>query len=237
MKRNRFWIVLGFASGTLGVIWLMRRARQTPAPWSWTKPILVRIHGEEIGNQLVLRAEARYRILLEKRPLTQHRALRRHLTRSILPGLALYQILLEHHRGDQQVALDEMDQVFEAWTTGRRINQMVLLHWLPSPFTVFRAAFELLWRTSFPPEGWGVEWVENSNRRIAFDIRRCFYKDTLTTYGSPELTSHFCRGDDLLAEMFPPSIGYRRTTTLGRGGDRCDFRYWNVDRMKESSID
>lgn len=46
---------------------------------------------------------------------------------------------------------------------------------------------------------WTIEWVEDNNRRIAYNIHDCFYRHVLTDYGVPDLTSHFCQLDDVLS--------------------------------------
>ncbi len=33
---------------------------------------------------------------------------------------------------------------------------------------------------------WGTRWIEDSPRRLRFEITRCFYLDTLTALGIPE---------------------------------------------------
>ena len=37
------------------------------------------------------------------------------------------------------------------------------------------------------------------------------------------LAEHACDSDDISYAGLPPKLLWRRTTTLGRGGDRCDF--------------
>ena len=46
----------------------------------------------------------------------------------------------------------------------------------------------------------------------------------LTAAGAPELTAHLCAIDDLLYGDLR-GISWERTKTLGRGDDRCDFRF------------
>lgn len=79
----------------------------------------------------------------------------------------------------------------------------------------------------FPSSGWQIEWVENSRRRVAFNIRRCFYLDVLTRYGAPELTPAFCDLDNIPGEMLKPNVVFERKSTLGRGAACCDFCYRN----------
>jgi len=102
---------------------------------------------------------------------------------------------------------------------------MPLLGRLPDPFAVFRRIVPLVVRFGFPPEGWGIEAVEDSEDCIAFNVRRCIYLDTLTSYGAPELTALYCGGDDTLFAALPPSVTWERTMTLGRGHDHCNFRW------------
>ena len=60
---------------------------------------------------------------------------------------------------------------------------------------------------------------------IAFDITRCYYLNTLTALGAPELTASFCASADVMAEHFPPAIRFGRPRTLGSGDAVCDFQY------------
>ena len=77
----------------------------------------------------------------------------------------------------------------------------------------------------FPAAGFDIDYLEKSEDRIAFDIKGCYYLKTLRHYGIPELTPVFCAADEALAELFPPSIVFERTQTLGKWGELCDFRY------------
>jgi predicted ArsR family transcriptional regulator len=53
----------------------------------------------------------------------------------------------------------------------------------------------------------------------------CFYLNTLTQLGAPELTPVLCAVDDILYEGVSPELTWRRTTLLSTGGERCDFRF------------
>ncbi len=218
------WLVLGLVAGALGAAWLVRRARKSPLPVDAWLPALSRKHGEKEGRRLLALAEANYHALRARSPVPKHRALRHHLYGSILPGVAIFQVLLDAHRGDRQAALDEIKDLFRAWTDQRVSNMMHLLRLFPAPLPLSRLGFTMR-MTEFPAEGWDLRMIENSRRRIAFDIHSCFYVKTLTALGAPELTPSFCQGDDRMGELLPPSIAFHRTQTLGSGGTCCDFRY------------
>ena len=145
--------------------------------------------GEEEAALLAARAQSRYDELYAQRPQPANRALRFHLERGILPGLALYQTLLEES-DDRQAVLAEMEHLLaSALASGRRLMSVVSR--LPDPFAALRWAEPRLLRFGLPAEGWQIEPVDDSEGCIGFDVRRCFYLDTLHAYGAPELTRAF----------------------------------------------
>jgi hypothetical protein len=172
----------------------------------------------------------RYKTLLAEKPLPANPILRRHVIDNILPGLALYQVLLQEHNYDQQAALVDIDEAFRAWTIERNRLLLAPLKILPIPFWLIKLAFEEKMK-DFPSEGWDFVEIENSNDRFAFNATRCFYLNTLKAYGAPELTASFCKTDDVMAEMFPPSVRFIRPHTLGRGDTVCDFQYCLVRQL------
>jgi hypothetical protein len=217
---------LGLAAGMLGGLTLQRfltRPRRMRKLEIWQQA-MAETRGEVEAAFLAAKVEARYDELLAQRPRFAHPALREHLETGILPGLALYQTLSQE-TGDPEAALAELDRLFEVWVQHSPMQKQVqLLSYLPDPFAVLRLANRLVLKKSFPPEGWTIEWVEDSNECVAFNIHDCFYLKVLTAYGTPELTAHFCRGDDLLYGSLP-GITWERSQTIGRGHPVCDFRF------------
>ncbi|MFQ5435211.1 MAG: L-2-amino-thiazoline-4-carboxylic acid hydrolase [Anaerolineae bacterium] len=186
--------------------------------------------GQARAAQLAARIQTCYDELSAARPRPTHRALNGHLNRGILPGLALYQVLQEE-TGDQATALAEWDRLFRASVTKNSKSKLLrLLRRLSNPFPVFRWANRRTLQRQFPPAGWTIEWIEDSNRCIAYNIHNCFYGDVLAEYGTPELTAHFCRLDDVMFESLPPTITWERTQTLALGGDCCNFRWCYAPR-------
>jgi hypothetical protein len=106
---------------------------------------------------------------------------------------------------------------------------------LPAPFRLFKLAFAQMMK-KFPVEGWDFTYIENNDDKIAFNGTRCFYLNTLSAYGAPELTASFCKSDDVMAELFPPEIRFIRPHTLGRGDELCDFQYCRVNSHETNNL-
>jgi hypothetical protein len=97
-----------------------------------------------------------------------------------------------------------------------------LLNYLPDPFPLIRPVLRLMTRQQYLPGSQIV--VEDSPNCFAIDTNQCFILDVLTALNARELTVLFCNTDDWLSEALP-RIHWLRTTTLARGGKKCDFRW------------
>jgi hypothetical protein len=199
---------------------------------------LVRTHGAVEGAILAAHAQARYDALYATRPCFSHPALRWHLNYQILPGLALYETLKEDatQRGAAQTtALAEAGKLLERLDV--LAPRLPLLRHTPFAFGLFRH-FTRLTLLLYPATGYDIQMVENTPTSIAFNMRRCFYLDVLTAYHAPELTAQYCHLDDVAFRALPPCIAWERTTTLGCGGDCCDFRWSAVaGQPKRENLD
>lgn len=216
---------LGLLAGVLGGLVIVRRLvapRRMPNLDIWQE-MLAEDRGAAEAASIAARAQARYDKHYAGRPHVDHPALDVHLEENILPYLALYEVLRED-TDDQEAILAELERLSEP-SVARFHQLMGFLERLPPNFGFFRRTTRLVMRFGFPSSGWEVEWVEDSERSIAFNIQRCFYLDTLRYYGAPELTPLFCRLDDAMYEALPASISWERTKTLGRGDNVCDFRW------------
>jgi hypothetical protein len=173
-----------------------------------------------IGDQKYQQVNIRYRELYEKQRLPKNRALRRHLIEGILPGLAFYQVLRENGES-QESALKIIDQAFERLFSDK-FARMKLLGRLRFIYPLLRLYIKSAMR-KYPPEGWKVEWLQNDQKAVRFDMKSCFYFDTFSKYGTPELTASFCQVDDFVYGHMSPYIKWQRSKTIGRGATHCDF--------------
>jgi hypothetical protein len=220
----------GLAAGAIGGLLVGRRLATRPRRMAYLdvgRQVLAETRGEVKAALLAARVQARYDELYAHRLRFHHPALRRHLEEGVLPGLALYQTLREENE-DQEAALAEIDRILATAVerSGRRKLVQVIGR-LPDPFAILRIANRWAMKRVYPPEGWRFEWVEDSDQCIAYDAHECFYLNMLTAYGAPELLAHLCAVDDLLFGDLP-GVSWERTKTLGRGDERCNFRFCRV---------
>ncbi len=227
-RRSKPWLWVGFALAVMAGVVLKRRRDPVTGLHHWVQ-VLREKHGAIVAGKLAAAVRPRYTALLAGYRMPRHSALRWHLREKILPGLALYQILLQFHAGNQQAALDEVAQAFRHSTLQNGRLMYAAMRAFPPPFPLFRLIFPLLMKV-YPAEGWDFEYVVDSNEEIAFNASRCFYLNTLNALGAGELTASFCATDDVMGEQLPPSICFVREHTLGRGDAVCDFQYYSGSR-------
>lgn len=229
---NAFGLGLGLALGIIlgRRISTMGRIAQLPV---WERAAAKRF-GIQRSALLMAKVEARFEELFAGRPRFRNSALRSHLEKHILPGIALYQVLRQELK-DQAEALTVLDECLSAEVMASNLQtQARLIDHLPGGFTILRLALRVIMRTGYPEQGWHTEWVENNPERVAFNITDCFYLNVFRSYGVPELTAHFCAGDDQLYESMK-TIEWGRTETLGRGDARCNFAF--SPRLREARGD
>jgi hypothetical protein len=171
------------------------------------------------------KVKTHYGLLLEQRKLPINLILRWHEKSYILPALALYQVLLEEYSGDTQAAMLDVEEVVRLTILDQTRLLFSPLKLPRNPFPLFRFGFRLIMQL-FPQPEWTFDYLENSPKRVAFNATHCYYFTVLTQLGYPEITRVYCRADDAMAENFPSTILYERSTTIGKGGDLCDFCYY-----------
>lgn len=223
-KRKSKSFLLVFVLIGICVFWWFRRTSKSVPGEKLAREFLLRKVGAEQTQVLLDQFRKNYWELYQQREIPKNYVLRIHLNQAILPVLAFYQVLLPLNEGDQETTIREIEGVTRLWILRTTRFFIKPLRFFRKPFALFRPGFEIVMKL-FPPAGFEIDYLEKSEERIAFDIKGCFYLNTLTRYGIPALTPVFCAADEAMAELFPPSIGFKRTQTLGRGGELCDFRY------------
>lgn len=179
--------------------------------------------GKENGNAIYKLFIKRYEELFLNRAVFSNKVLNKHLTKNILPGIALYDALL--HRGlSKERALASIGCFYKIMYQNTAFIYR-LLGRIPFFFHLLRKLTTKSMSITYPKEGWTTVWIENSNEQISFDVSKCFYQDILKSYEREELLKCFCQIDDDVYERISPHVKWKRTTTLGRCGSKCDFRF------------
>jgi len=244
-RESRKWIaifLLGAAAGFYAARFLRSRRQRMegllqpaglPAKnvllFAVCQRMLAELRGPAQAKILLVAVQRKYADLCLERPIPTHRAMRMHLYENILPGLALYLVLVVENKGNQQAALAEVDEIFRAWTIEKVSKRFGAILALPIPFWLFKRVADLQMKI-YPPEGWETTYIEKSDARLAFNMTRCFYLDTLKAQGAPEFTASFCKTDEVMAERFPDTVRFVRPHTLGWGDPLCDFQYCRANR-------
>ena len=180
--------------------------------------------GPEQGGKLAALTAQRLEVLRSQvhKPSKQQEKV---LKNTLLPRIALYQVLQEQGFAQPDAyALLEQNMV-ECCAPPMRKNYEKLDR-LPFAFGAFRFGFTRIVASS---DLWQADIDNTQKNSFTVTMRKCFWHDTFTEYGCPELCGQACHCDDLTYSDLH-HIGYHRTQTLGTGGSCCDFRFEKIHR-------
>lgn len=178
-----------------------------------------------IGQKQYERVLNRYYDLFAQHAIPDNPVLKHHLVQGILPGLAYYQILREDGKS-QESALEKIDQVFKEMYAGY-VKSMQRLGRLPLFYPILRAYIRTAMK-EYPADGWEMVWQQVDDEAIRFRMNTCFYYNTLSFYGAPELTASYCQIDDNIYGNMSSQVLWQRTQTIARGAEFCDFCFANA---------
>ena len=89
--------------------------------------------------------------------------------------------------------------------------------------SLFVKAWDVLTRKLFGENsGFQNVFYPKKKGEYRMDVVSCPYNRYFTELGCPELTKISCGADDHVYGDLP-GLKFERTTTIGRGGKRCDF--------------
>lgn len=145
---------------------------------------------------------------------------RKTLTRQILPCIALYRALTGSGFS-QGAAYAAVQQYMQEVVAAKQHVSMVRMERVPGFYFLYSRIFRRVMRTA-------DQWESTQKHdKDSFDItiRRCLWYTACTENGCPELCRLFCEADNGTYGGLI-KIGFARTTTLGCGGDCCDFHFY-----------
>lgn len=156
--------------------------------------------------------------------LTQYASLpegvRFHTENKIFPAAAIYLTLKE------SIGQSEAYQVMENATfktADAAAKKLSALLRLPGMQSLFVKMWDPLTRKMFGENsGFQNVFYPKKKGEYRMDVVSCPYNRYFTELGCPELTKISCGADDHVYGDLP-GLKFERTTTIGRGGERCDF--------------
>ena len=72
------------------------------------------------------------------------------------------------------------------------------------------------------------EWIklEDTDKRQSYRFTRCLWAEIFNELGARDIGFWWCEGDEPIASVFNPAIGFQRTRTLMEGDDCCDHIFY-----------
>lgn len=151
----------------------------------------------------------------------------RHLKSQILPGIAAYEVLQTVM--SREDAFDTVHGYTERHAREARKKLDKLMR-IPLLYRIVPSIFAIGTRKLFnEAAGFSAKEHQTSGGVWKIDMLRCPYFNTCVKYGCKELCTCFCDSDDVSYGNLHKNLLWRRTKTLGRGGDCCDF-YLGIKR-------
>ncbi len=147
--------------------------------------------------------------------------IRMHLTDSILPMAAIYLTLKERYPED---ALDIMYRIAKPVSSAKGKRYRAVTEKQDGKKEFLSMLGEMVKDSFGPDAGFGLDFLEEGEKKVSFDITSCPYFRFCTELGCPELTPVFCKNDDYSYGDLE-GIEFTRTSTIGNGGAVCDFRF------------
>ncbi len=146
--------------------------------------------------------------------------LRFHTENKILPAAAIY-LTLKKDIGQEAAYRIIEDATFK--TADAAAKKLSVLLRLPGMRSLFVKAWDPLTREMFGEKsGFQNVFYPKKKGEYRMDVVSCPYNRYFTELGCPELTKISCGADDHVYGDLP-GLMFERTTTIGRGGERCDF--------------
>lgn len=182
------------------------------------KAFLTEEFGETEGLPLFVRQGETLDALLEKERDTS-KSRRKTLAGTILPCIALYKTLSESS-GTKETAYAHVQKYMHR-TAEKQHASLMKMEAVPGFYALYSRGFLAVMRGS-------DLWESTQTRgRDFFDvtIRKCLWHTACVENGCAELCRVFCEADNVTYGGLK-KIGFKRTTTLGCGGDCCDFHFY-----------
>ena len=145
---------------------------------------------------------------------------RMHTDSRIFPSAAIYLTAGERIGAEQAYKILERGAVNNCAGIREKLAKLMKIPGMPG---LFVSLWDPMTKKMFGPDnGFQNVFYPKKKGEYRMDITSCPYNRYFTELGCPELTKIFCENDERLYGNLP-GVRFERTSTLGKGGERCDF--------------
>lgn len=71
-------------------------------------------------------------------------------------------------------------------------------------------------------------WIKGTKEEIAFNITKCYYKETFDKYKCSLLCPLFCRSDDIIYGSMSKNVLMTKKGSIAIGNTCCDFKFSKI---------
>lgn len=183
------------------------------------KAFLMKEFGKDQGSALFEKQDIKLREIIEgTKDKTENQM--KTLTQTILPRIALYQVLLESKLSNDDIWICMRKYMLDV-VAKKKHNSTAKMEKVPGFYEIYSRIFLKIMRTTD---------LQKSTQKCGKDfyditITKCLWHTACVENGCVELCRLFCDVDDVTYGGLK-KIGFSRTKTLGYGGDCCDFHFF-----------
>jgi hypothetical protein len=143
-----------------------------------------------------------------------------HTDSFIFPTAAIYLTYKAAVGEEKAYGIVEKAAAENAGSKGKKLANLMRIPGMPS---LFIKIWDPMTIKIFGPKcGFKNRFYPKKKGEYRMDVLECPYNKYFTELGCQELTKLFCRSDELAYGNLP-GLNFIRTSTIGRGGERCDF--------------
>ncbi len=189
------------------------------------KQFLVNEFGEKLGSKIYSSQQNRLQKILSSTTGKSSNQMKT-LTKTILPRIALYQIL-RNEFDEQKTAFDTVER-YMMTVVGPKLNsRFSMFEFIPGFYYIFKKlmSFSLL-----KSDNWDTKMIKDDNESIEFNITKCLWYDACIENVCPEMCKIFCDVDHVIYSSMK-KIKFTRSRTLATGSTYCDFCFLNKKKQ------
>jgi len=147
-----------------------------------------------------------------------------HTRERIYPAIATFKALMDngYERKESAEIVNEYYR-FRARKSAKALKKVVKLPLIKNKIiTIMSKATSSLFNDK---HGFDVKVVESNKKRFRFDIVACPYYQICERYDAKEIVAGFCEADEICYGDLMNNFSFKRSQTIGKGGDKCDFDF------------